>query len=285
MSDIVKVAAIQQRVTGDRDKDVERAKERVAFAAQKGAALAVFPELFGWPWFPADMDPKAFGMAQTLEGEWIHAMRDVAKEHGIAVAAPLFLHDGQGTYFNAVVAIEAGGQVVGDYRAVHLPQIPGWEGKFYFAGGEDYPVMHLAGMPVGFAICWDAFFPEAFRILTLKGARAICVLSSATGAGEDLWTRALTAQAFFNGVYIVRVNRVGTEGEVTFTGGSFAAAPTGDLLGDPMGEVEGVALYDIDRRAVEMTRREFPFLKDRQPRTYFDLPNLRILTKEDPGQG
>ncbi|MCZ7583571.1 MAG: hypothetical protein M5R36_09695 [Deltaproteobacteria bacterium] len=191
------------------------------------------------------------------------------------------MHDGHGLYHDAVAAIDENGETAGFYRAVHLPQIPGWEGKFYFAPGDEYPLFRLAGMPVGFLICWDAFFPEAFRSLALKGARAVVVLTSASGENEDLWQRSLSAQAFFNGLYVIRVNRVGEEEQTAFSGRSFAAAPTGDLLGDPMGDVEGVAFFDIDRRAVELTRREFPFLKDRRPRTYLDIAGLSIKPESE----
>ncbi len=280
-NDVVKVAAVQLRVSGDWEKDRIRAAERISFAADKGASLVVFGELFGWTWFAGKMDKDAFGLAETADGDRMATWQKTAKGSKVAVGAPIFLHDGHGTYYNAVAAVDEGGHTAGVYRAVHLPQILGWEGKFYFAGGGEYPVFNLGGLPVGFLICWDAFFPEAFRALALAGARLIVVVTSATGVGEDLWMRALTAQALFNGVYVLRVNRVGEEEQGTFCGHSFCAAPTGDLLGDPMGDVEGVAFFDIDRMAVEITRREFPFLKDRRPQTYLDIANLTIGPKDE----
>jgi N-carbamoylputrescine amidase len=281
MKDVVTVAALQLRNSGDWEKDRSRLADRFAFAAEKGASLLVLPELFGWRWFAGNMDKNAYALADTLDGERIAAYREMAAANKIACGAPLFLHDGQGLYHNAVVVIDNAGEVAGVYRSVHLPQIPGWEGKFYFAPGEDFPIFQLDGLPVGFVICWDVFFPEAFRALALKGARVIIALTSATGAGEDLWIRALSAQAFFNGIYVVRINRVGEEEQATFSGHSFCAAPTGDLLGDPMGDVEGLAFYEIDRRALELTRREFPFLKDRRPRAYLELANLAIRPSDE----
>jgi N-carbamoylputrescine amidase len=108
------------------------------------------------------------------------------------------------------------------------------------------------------------------------------VATSAAGQNEDLWSRSICANAFFNGVYAARVNRVGDEGGRAFCGGSFCAAPTGDFLGEPMGDVEGVGLFKIERKAVELTRREFPFLKDRRTRSYFDLAGA-VLRREDTG--
>ncbi len=280
MADVVTVAVVQQRTSGEWEKDRDRAAQRLEYAASQGAVLAVFPELFGWSWFAGGMDKTAFRLAETLDGPRVEAWRTLARAHRIAIAAPQFLHDGQGLYHNAVVAIDQAGEIQGVYRTVHVPQIPGWEGKFYFADGDDFPVFTFDGIPIGFLICWDSFFPEAFRALALRGARAIVVLTSATGGNEDLWTRALMANAFFNGVYVLRANRVGEEEHVSFCGASFAAAPTGDLLGEPMGEVEGVGLYSIDRKAVELTRREFPFLKDRRTRAYFDLADLVVRRRE-----
>lgn len=281
MADVVKIAVLQQRTSGDWEKDRTRLSERVAFAAEKGASLLLLPELFGWRWFAAAMDRNVFSAAETIDGARIAAFKEIAAANKIAIAAPMFLHDGQGLYHDAVAMIDGEGALQGTYRAVHRPQIPGWEGKFYFAPGEEFPLFNIGDLPVGFLICWDAFFPEAFRALALKGARAVVVLTSATGTGEDLWNRALCAQAFFNGIYVVRVNRVGEEEQATFCGHSFCAAPTGDLIAEPMGDVEGLALFEIDRKAVELTRREFPFLKDRRPRAYFDIAGLYVRQREE----
>jgi predicted amidohydrolase len=281
MSDSNKIAAVQLKTSGDLEKDLGRAAERVVIAKQTGASLVVFGELFGWRWFADQMDKGNFDQAQTLDGPAMKRWAQIAGDNKTAIAAPIFLHDGQGGYSNAVVVIDKQGRVKSVSRSVHIPQIPGWEGKFYFQPGQEYTVAKIDGMPVGFLICWDAFFPEAFRALALRGVRVVVVPTSATGANEDLWQRALAAQAFFNGFYVVRANRVGEEKGLTFCGQSFCATPTGDLLGDPMGAVEGMAVYDIERKVVELTRREFPFLKDRMPQTYLDLANLAIQPKKD----
>ncbi len=279
MTDSNKIAVVQLRNSGDWEKDLGRAAERVAIAAQANSNLVVFGELFGWQWFAGEMDKSRFNQAQSLDGPMMQKWAQIAGDHKSAIAAPIFLHDGHGVYSNAVVLFDKEGQIKSVSRAIHIPQIPGWEGKFYFTSGQDYPVVDIDGMPVGFLICWDAFFPEAFRAMALGGARVVVVPTSATGSNEDLWMRALTAQAFFNGFYIVRANRVGEDDGYKFCGQSYCSTPTGDLLGDPMGAVEGMAMYDIERKVVELTRREFPFLKDRMPSTYLDLANLSIQRK------
>ncbi|MBZ0270958.1 acyltransferase [bacterium] len=272
----ITIAVVQQRVSGDREKDMARARDRVAFAADKGAHLVAFPELFGWRWFADRMDRAAFDLAETADGPRVAEWRDIAKSSGVAVAAPMFLSDGQGAYRNALLWIDGAGEIRGAYHGVHLSQIPGWEERFYFSPGDDFPVFEIGGMKVGLLICWDAFFPEAFRALAVRGASAVVVATSAIGSGEDLWQRALGAQAFMNGVYVVRANRVASDEDLAFCGASFAVDPAGDLLGDPMGDGEGVGLFDIDGRAVELTRREFPFLKDRRPEAYLDLAGVEI---------
>lgn len=270
MKDVIKLAAIQLRVSGDWKKDAGRAEERIAICVDKGASMAFFPELFGWTWFYGERDEQAFLPAETLEGPRVALWRRMANKRKIALGIPLFLREAE-RHYNAVALIGADGEIAGVYRAAHLPQVPGWEGKFYFTPGEDYPVLQLPEMPMGFLICWDAFFPEAFRLLALRGAKVVVVLTSATGANEDLWLRALSAQALFNGIYVIRVNRVGEKGSSGFCGGTFGLSPSGDLMGEPMGNVEGVAIYEIHRKVLEMTRREFPFLKDRHPESYQDL--------------
>jgi N-carbamoylputrescine amidase len=81
----------------------------------------------------------------------------------------------------------------------------------------------------------------------------------------------ISSNAISNGVYIFRVNRVGSEEKQDFYGRSFCISPEGELLDKPTGMKEGIALIDIDLKSIDKVRKEWPFLKDRRPEVYKEI--------------
>jgi N-carbamoylputrescine amidase len=170
------------------------------------------------------------------------------------------------------VIIDAGGAILGSYRKSHVPQIPLWEERFYFApGNHGFPIFETRFGVIGVQICWDNFFPEGSRILALKGAQIIFSPTAAAFASQKRWETVITANAITNGVYIFRVNRVGKEEKQDFYGMSFCVSPEGELLGPPTGMKEGIALIDIDLKQIQKVRKEWPFSKDRRPEVYGEI--------------
>lgn len=282
MSEKLKVAGIQVAATNDVEKNLKRALDSAELAVENGAQIVCFSQLFCQPWFLSEISHEAFKMAQPLSGHIITEVRKRAKKWNAHVIAPIFEDSGKGVYYNSAVVVDFDGNVAGVYRKVHLPQVPGWEEKSYFAPGNmGFPVFHARGVTFGVQICWDNFFPEGARTLALSGAKLIFAPTSNTGANEDLWQMSIRQNAFANGCYVVRVNRLGGEGDQIFSGGSFCTAPTGDLLEDPMGEVEGISLWTVDTAAVDYVRREWPFLRDRRPRQYLKLAGLKLVKEPE----
>lgn len=278
MTEKIKVAGVQVASTQDVQHNLERAMESAEIAVENGAKIICFPELFTLPWFPVSIDNQAFELAEPLSGPTVTQARKAAKKWGVHLIVPLFEDTGNGVYYNSTVVLNAQGDVDGLYRKVHVPHIPGWEEKSYFAPGNmGFPVFKALGLTFGIQICWDNFFPEGTRALALAGAKLIFCPTANTAANTDLWQQAICNNAFVNGCYVVRVNRVGTDGDHQFAGASFCAAPTGDLLEEPMGEVEGVGLWTIDLQAVDFVRREWPFLRDRRPGQYLKLAGLKVV--------
>lgn len=283
MATKIKVAGVQVAATADVKHNLERALETAEMAVENGARIICFAEMFCLPWFPSKIDKKAFALAQPLSGELITETRKRAKKWNTALIVPFFEDAQNGTYFNSTAVIDETGDILGVYRKMHIPQVPGWEEKSYFAPGSNgFPVFSTKGITFGIQICWDNFFPEGARILALSGAKLIFAPTANTASNEDLWQQAIRNNAFTNGCYVMRVNRVGKEEEHVFAGGSFCAAPTGDLLEDPMGEVEGLNLWPIDLGAVDFVRREWPFLRDRRPSQYLKLAGVKIVKTTEP---
>ncbi len=240
-------------------------------AAGKGAQIICFQELFNTNWFPKDIDEKNFLLAEELNGPTLRAMKGLAKEKKVVLICPFFERDGD-KYFNTAAVIDQEGEIVGTYRKVHIPQIPLWEERAYFAtGGKGFPVFDLGLAKIGIQICWDNFFPEGTRALALQGAQIVFAPTAAAFASQQRWLKVMAGNAIVNGLFILRVNRVGSEPKQDFYGMSFCLSPEGDLVDEPSGLQEGILLVEVDLEAVSRARKEWPFLKDRRPEVYTPL--------------
>jgi len=192
------------------------------------------------------MDKKHFSFAEMVDGPSIKPMQELARRYNVVLICPIF-EKGEDAFYNSAVVIDAGGEILGSYRKAHIPQIPLWEEKFYFLPGNlGFPVFQTKFAIIGIQICWDNFFPEGSRILALKGAQIIFSPTAAAFASQEKWETVISSNAISNGVYIFRVNRVGSEEKQDFYGRSFCVSPEGELLDKPTGMKEGIALIEIN---------------------------------------
>lgn len=278
---MVKLAGIQISCSEEKERNVEKAAKYLQIAAERGANLICFQELFGTHWFPREMNRNHFLLAETANGPTVTRMQKLAMEYEVVLVCPFFERDGE-TYYNSAVVIDAGGGILGIYRKVHVPQIPLWEERFYFSSGNlGFPVFETRYGRVGVQICWDNFFPEGSRILALKGAQIIFSPTAAAFASQDKWRTVISSNAMTNGVFIFRVNRVGSEEKQDFYGKSFCVSPEGELVDKPSGMREGIALMDIDLKQIDRVRKEWPFFKDRRPENYREISNSSIANRQD----
>lgn len=272
LSFMLKIAGIQMNCSQDKKKNLEKALLLAEMAAERGAKMVCFQELFTTHWFPRDINPENFHLAEEVPGPTTEAMQGIARKMEVVMVLPLFEKDPRGLYFNTAVVINADGEILGKYRKVHVPQIPLWEEKAYFHPGDlGFPVFRTSYARVGVQICWDNFFPEGSRILALKGAQVIFSPTAAAFASQEKWEKVICANAATSGVYIFRVNRVGSEAKQDFYGKSFCASPEGELADQPSGAQEGVVIAHIDLLEIERTRRVWTFLRDRRPEVYGEL--------------
>lgn len=275
MGFILKVAAIQMSGSADKDANIRRAEKLLTIAAEKGVRIASLPQLFNTHWFPQEIKEKNKELAENMNGPTIEAMRKVSRSLEMILVCPIFERDGN-FFYNTAFVLNEKGDIVGRYRKVHVPQIPLWEERSYFNPGDAFPVFQTRYASIGVQLCWDIFFPEVSRILALKGAQIIFTpTASAFYESHDKWERAAMASAHANGIFIIRVNRVGKEKKQEFYGRSFCVSPYGDLLGGPGGSSEGVVLAEVDLNEIKRARSIWPFFRDRKGENYRDLLEVK----------
>ena len=268
----IKTAGVQLAPTPDRDRNLAKAGMLAEVAAEEGAKIIAFPQLFSLPWFPAAIDKKNMALAESAEsGPTAAFLRETAVRLGVVLIGSIFEKDG-GSYFNTAMVAGPSG-VIGTYRKVHVPQIPLWEERAYFTPGDmGFPVFDTPYGRLGVLLCWDIFFPEAFRILALKGAEMVFApTASAFDHSHKKWERAISAAAHANGFFVFRVNRVGREEKQEFYGKSFCCGPDGEMLDEPSGASEGVVMAEAELSEVASVRNEWVFLKDRRPGAYTEI--------------
>jgi N-carbamoylputrescine amidase len=272
---VVKLAGIQVSCSEEKGRNIEKAVRFAKIAIEKGAHIICFQELFTTHWFPREMDKRYFSLAEKVDGLTIGTMQKLAKEYGVVLICPIFEIE-EDSFYNSAIVINADGETLGSYRKIHVPQIPLWEERYYFSSGNHgFPVFKTKFAPIGIQICWDNFFPEGSRILALKGAKILFSPTAAAFASQRKWETVISSNAIANGVYVFRVNRVGSEEKQDFYGRSFCMSPEGELLDKPTGMKDSIALVEIDLRNIDKTRKEWPFFKDRRPDNYKEI--LRSL--------
>ena len=275
----IKVAGIQCAMTDDIAANVGRAGELVAQAAARGAQVVLLPELFASRYFPRAPSQEHFALAQAPEQSLaVQAMRVLARVHQVVLPVSYFERDGQ-RYFNSVIVFDADGSELGRYRKSHIPDGEGYDEKFFFAPGDTgFRIFESRYGRIGVGICWDQWFPECARAMTLLGADLL-LYPSAIGS-EPLrsevdtqapWQRVMIGHAVANTIPVVATNRVGDEGGQVFFGSSFICDGRGDKIAELDRREEGVAIAALDLGAWRKEREWFGLLRDRRPELYGKL--------------
>lgn len=266
----MKIAGIQFACTRDRDKNINTATKLLSVALNENAKIICFQELFDQYWFPKDRDEDAFALAEETDGATVRLFKSLVKDTDTVIILPVFEKVG-GRYYNSAVVIQ-GDTTLGVYRKLNVTDIPLWEEKFYFSQGDTgLPVFDTPHGKFGIQMSWDNFFQEGTRILTLKGADIIFAPTSCAFKSQHIWQTVVSSNAITNGVYVMRVNRAGSEEAQDFYGMSFCVNPEGELIGGPTGRADTVLLADVDLDRLKLIRREWPILKEIKPGLYGEI--------------
>jgi N-carbamoylputrescine amidase len=288
MTTSFRVGLVQMAMSLDPAANLQKAVDRVAEAARRGAQVICLPEMYRSRYFCQSETHAFFDLAEPADGPSARALAEVAREHGVAVVVPIFERRAPGLYHNSAVVLDADGSVAGLYRKMHIPDDPAFYEKFYFTPGDlGFTAIDTRHGRIGTLICWDQWYPEAARLTALAGAAAL-FYPTAIGwhpaekaefgaAQRDAWRTVQRGHAIANGCYVAAVNRVGHERErpedagLEFWGTSFLCDPYGVVVAEASTGEEEILVAPVDLGRIEECRRHWPFLRDRRIDAYGDL--------------
>jgi len=244
-----------------------RLRERLAEAVERGADLAILPELPLNEWRPSTKQPRDED-AEPMDGGRARAQAEAAAEAGIGVVGGIIHRDGSGRRTSRVLVIDASGSMVATYEKLHLPEEPGfWETSHYEPGTEPPRRIDEFGLPIGVQICSDTNRPEGTHLLGADGAMAVLIPRATEERTYQRWKTVFHANALTSCLYVLSVNRPHPEDGVLIGGPSVAFDPRGELLAET---TDALALVTLDRRVVEEARRAYPGYLPIRARLYAD---------------
>ncbi len=290
MARTLSVAAIQTAYGDDMAANIARTAGFIREAAAGGAQVILPSELFQGPYFCVAQEERWFATAYPWrEHPCVTALAPLAAELGVVLPISIFEREGP-HYFNSLVMIDADGSLMGVYRKSHIPDGPGYMEKYYFRPGDTgFRVWDTRFGRIGVGICWDQWYPECARAMTLMGAEVLLYPTAIGSEPHDAsldtalpWRRAMQGHAVSNVIPVVGANRIGFEpwagypnGGQQFYGSSFIADHRGDLVGDFGRGDEGVLRATFDLDFLNTHRAAWGFFRDRRPDLYGALTTPR----------
>jgi N-carbamoylputrescine amidase len=272
----VTVAALQTALTDDVAGNVARVTALVREAAGRGAQIILPSELFEGHYFCRTQREADFGRAHPAERHpTLRHFQALAAELGVVIPVSFFEQAGP-EHYNSVAVFDADGRHLGVYRKAHIPDGPGYQEKFFFKpGNTGFRAFATRFGTIGVAICWDQWFPEAARAMTLAGADVLFYPTAIGSEPEepeldsrDSWQRVMIGHAVANSVGVVAANRIGKEGAMTFYGSSFVCDARGDKIAELGRGEPGVAIAELDLDKIRRVRASMGFFRDRRPHLY-----------------
>ena len=276
------VALIQMSCGADPARNVRTAIDQIARAARGGAKLICLPELFRSLYFCQKQDYKCFQLAEPIPGPTTQLLSTAAKKHKITLVSSLFEKRAGGLYHNTAVVFGPNGKILGTYRKMHIPDDPGFNEKFYFTPGDtgfqpiDTPVGRL-----GILVCWDQWYPEAARLMALRGAQILIyptAIGWARGEKKDVcqtqrsaWQTIQRSHAIANGLFVLSINRTGREKNLDFWGTSFVSNPMGRVVAEASTSRAEIVRASLQLSETTTTRQHWPFVRDRRVDAYAGL--------------
>ncbi len=280
---MVTIAAVQMSCSESAEENRKKALKKIGEAAEQGAQIILLPELFEGPYFCKTQKGREFARAFSWEEHPGRAdFEAMAREKEVVLPISFFEKAGK-AYFNSVAVIDADGKTLGIYRKNHIPQGPGYEEKFYFSPGDlGLKVWETAYARIGVGICWDQWFPEAARAMSLMGAELLFYPTAIGSEPEtpeldssEHWQTVQRGHAGANMVPLTAANRIGTESQdgvtMTFYGSSFIAGARAEFQARADKTEETILTASFDLKLIEQDRAEWGLLRDRRPENYTRL--------------
>lgn len=285
----MKIGIIQQHNVADIEDNKRRLADGIREVAEHGAELVVLQELHNSLYFCQVEKVDNFDLAEPIPGPSTEFFGEQARKYGVVIVTSLFERRAAGLYHNTAVVIERDGTIAGKYRKMHIPDDPAYYEKFYFTPGDiGFEPINTSVGRLGVLVCWDQWYPEAARLMALRGADMLIYptaigFESSDSAEEqerqrEAWTTVQRGHAVANGLPVISVNRVGHEPDpsgqtngIQFWGSSFVAGPQGEFLWRASAVEEQRKVVDVDLKHSEQVRRWWPFLRDRRIENYGEI--------------
>lgn len=292
----MKVGLIQQKNSADIKANIAKLQDNIRKAAAMGAELVVLQELHNGLYFCQTENTQLFDQAESIPGPSTDSFGQLAKELGIVLVLSLFERRAPGLYHNTAVVLEKDGTIAGKYRKMHIPDDPAYYEKFYFTPGDlGFEPINTSVGRLGVLVCWDQWYPEAARLMAMRGAELLIYPTAIGWESSDTeeekqrqlgaWITIQRGHAVANGLPVVTVNRTGHEPDpsgqtagIQFWGNSFVTGPQGEMLTEFPNHEEEVRVVEIDKTRSENVRRWWPFFRDRRIDA-FDGLSKRFLTE------
>lgn len=292
----MKVGLVQQKNTADIPANILKLQDNIRKVAAMGAELVVLQELHNGLYFCQTENTEIFNQAEPIPGPSTETFGKLAKELGIVLVLSLFERRAPGLYHNTAVVLEKDGSIAGKYRKMHIPDDPAYYEKFYFTPGDlGFEPIDTSVGRLGVLVCWDQWYPEAARLMAMRGAEMLIYPTAIGWESTDTeeekkrqlnaWITVQRGHAVANGLPVITVNRTGHEPDpsgqtngIQFWGNSFVAGPQGELLAEFTNEQEEVRVVEVDKSRSENVRRWWPFFRDRRIDA-FDGLTKRFLVK------
>lgn len=283
----VKIAAVQMQCSPKREENLKKAERAIRKAASEGANIILLPELFEREYFCQQRRYDFYSFAEsTEENQAVRMAVRLAKELHVVLPVSFYEKDGNVLY-NSVTVIDADGSPLGVYRKTHIPDDHYYQEKFYFTPGDSgFTVFRTAYGRLGVGICWDQWFPETARCLTLAGAELL-LYPTAIGSEPILecdsmphWRRCMQGHAACNLTPVIAANRTGIErvmpdrenggqsSALSFYGSSFITDETGEVTAAASRDGEEIIYAQFDLAELERKRLEWGLFRDRRPECY-----------------
>ncbi|MCF2658927.1 carbon-nitrogen hydrolase [Parabacteroides distasonis] len=278
----MRIGLIQQSNTADQAANLQKLEQNIRKAAAQGAELIVLQELHNGLYFCQTEDTAIFAQAEPIPGPSTTRFGALAQELGVVIVLSLFERRAPGLYHNTAVVMDKDGRIAGKYRKMHIPDDPAYYEKFYFTPGDlGFEPINTSIGRLGVLVCWDQWYPEAARLMAMRGAELLIYPTAIGWESSDTpeeqqrqlgaWITVQRGHAVANGLPVVTVNRTGHEPDpsgrtngIQFWGNSFVAGPQGELLAQLPNQEEAVQVVEIDRERTEHVRCWWPFFRDRR---------------------
>lgn len=245
----------------------QRLRQRLADAVDRGADLAVLPELPLNPWRPSSKVARDED-AEPMDGERGRIQADAAAEAGLGLVGGIIYRDAGGRRTSRALVFDRAGGLRATYEKLHLPEEDGfWETSHYEPGREAPKAIDAFGVSIGLQLCSDNNRPEGTHLLGAQGVIAMINPRATEERTYQRWKTVWRANALTSCCYVLSVNRPQPEGGVLIGGPSVAFDPNGDVLVET---TEPLALVALDAGAVADARHAYPGYLPIRARLYAD---------------